>query len=78
MHRDRAVKRRSHICAGLITSIGLLVSIVIAATAVSIGIARAAAFQPAGESSGQTLAVMMMLGLILSGIAAVMRRKPRT
>ncbi len=81
MRRDRVLKKRGHAFAGLITSIALLLSIVVAATAVSIGIARAGALATVAQSDANPLALAAFLGLVLAGMggitAAVTTRHPR-
>ena len=81
MRCDRALQKRGNTFAGLITSIALLFSIVVAATAVSIGIARAGALAAVAEGDNP-LAVAAFLGLLFAGMggitaAVTMRREPR-
>ena len=81
MRRDRALQKRGNTFAGLITSIALLFSIVVAVTAVSIGIARAGALAAVAEGDNP-LAVALFLGLVFAGMGGItavvtMRRKPR-
>jgi hypothetical protein len=71
MRRDRVIKKRGSAAAGLITSIVLLLSIVVAATAVSIGIARAGALTSIGERDGNTLWLAIFLGLVLVGMGGI-------
>ena len=81
MRRDRVLKKRGNVFAGLITSIALLLSIAVAVTAVSIGIARAGTFATMAESDNNPFALAAFLGLLLvamGGItAAAAMRRPR-
>jgi hypothetical protein len=81
MRRDRELKKRGNTFAGLITGIALLFSIVVAVTAVSIGIARAGALAAAAEGESNPLALAAFLGLIFAGMggitAAIAMRDPR-
>jgi len=78
----RFSKRRS---AGveLVATIALAVSLAIAATAVSIGMARAQALGAVGDNNGAPLALAVCFGLAMAGmggltaIAARDRRAPR-
>jgi hypothetical protein len=62
-------KRRAGI--ELFATLSLAVSLVIAATAVSIGMARAQAFGAAHHSDGAPLALAIFLGLILVGMGGL-------
>lgn len=74
-------KRRAGI--ELLATVALAVSLVIAATAVSIGMARAQAAGAVPHSHGAPLAIAVFLGLVLAGmggltaIAARERQLPR-
>jgi glycerol uptake facilitator-like aquaporin len=66
----------------LIATVALALSTVVAATAVSIGIARAEALGARAETEVAPLAIALLIGLLLSamgGLTAVMAdgRKPR-
>jgi hypothetical protein len=73
-------KRRARI--ELFATLSLTVSLIIAATAVSIGMAHAQAFGAGRQSDGAPLALAIFLGLLLVGmggltaIAAHERRSP--
>jgi hypothetical protein len=59
----------------LIATIALALSTIIAATAVSIGIARADAFGMRGDGDAAPLAIALLIGLLLSamgGLTAIM------
>jgi hypothetical protein len=51
----------------LVTTVTLVVSIVIAATVVSIGIARADTLVPIADSNGGRFALALLLGLVIAG-----------
>ncbi len=68
--RRRARTRLRTMLAELIASVALVVSIAIAATAVSIGIARAGVLDPVADDGGR-FAVAMLLGLVLVGMGAL-------
>ncbi len=74
----RSVRTRGHRCtavAQLITSAALVLSIAIAATAVSIGIARADGLAAVAEDSGTPVAVLLALVLVgMGGLTAWMIR----
>ncbi|MEX2034711.1 MAG: hypothetical protein WEA28_05920 [Xanthobacteraceae bacterium] len=55
----------------LVTTMTLVVSIVIAATVVSIGIARADTLVPIADSSGGRLALALLLGLVIAGMGGL-------
>jgi len=76
--RKGAVKRRS-MFPELIATIGLALCLVVALTAVSIGLARADTLGIIGDVEGSRLAVAIMLGLIMvgmGGLTALMSRSP--
>ena len=81
MRRDRVLKKRGNVFAGLITSIALLLSIAVAITAVSIGIARANPLAIATETDGSPMALALFVGIMLAGMggitAAAAMRRPR-
>jgi len=72
----RSVRTRGHRCtavAQLVTSVALVVSIAIAATAVSIGIARADGFPAVAEDSTTHVAILFTLMLVgMGGLTAWM------
>src|SRR5215469_9434522 len=72
----RSVRTRGHRCtavAQLITSAALVLSIGVAATAVSIGIALADGFPAVAEDSGAPVAVLLALVLVgMGGLTAWM------
>jgi hypothetical protein len=57
----------------LIATVGLALSTIIAATAVSIGIARAEAFGMRGDGDTAPLAIALLLGLLLSAMLETSR-----
>jgi hypothetical protein len=72
----RSVRTRGHRCtavAQLITSVALALSIVVSATAVSIGIARADGFPAVAEDATTHVAVLFTLVLVgMGGLTAWM------
>ena len=78
---ERSRKRHEFADLGLIvTAIALLVSLVIAATAVSIGIARADTLAAIGDSGNGRLELILVVGLVITGIgglAAAMTRSAK-
>jgi hypothetical protein len=87
--RERAASRcyaleqspeRSVASVELITSVSLVLSTVVAATAVSIGIARAEVFALRADGDPSSLAVGLIIGLLLfgmGGLTALMADRPR-
>jgi hypothetical protein len=66
--------------ASLIASAGLAVGTIIAATVVSVGIARANAADSVMDNEGSVFAVALLLGLLFIGISSISllpRRGPR-
>jgi hypothetical protein len=55
----------------LFATLSLAVSLIIAATAVSIGVARAQPFGPAHHSDGAPLALAIFLGVIFAGMGGL-------
>jgi hypothetical protein len=55
----------------LVATAGLAISLVIAMTAVSIGIARAETFGAIGEPDGASLALALFLGLLFAGMGGL-------
>jgi hypothetical protein len=77
IRRQRAQTRPSTAYPGLITTVALVFSIVVAATAVSMGMARADTLTAIAESDGGRLALATLVGLMLAGmggLTAVMLR----
>jgi len=69
---ERSRKRHAFAAVPLIAlAAALVVSLVIAFTAVSIGIARADTLVPFGGSGGGRLALAMLLGLIIAGMGGL-------
>jgi hypothetical protein len=67
---ERSRQRHAFADLALVVTVALAVSLVIAATVVSIGIARADTLGPIGESDGRfTLAVV--LGLVIAGVGGL-------
>ena len=57
--------------ASIVTTISLVVSLVIAVTAVSIGIARADTLVPLADSGGGRLALAMLVALVIAGMGGL-------
>jgi len=57
--------------ASIVTTITLVVSLVIAVTAVSIGIARADTLVPLADSGGGRLALALLLALLIAAMGIV-------
>ena len=55
----------------IVTTVTLVVSLVVAATAVSIGIARADTLAPIAGSGGGRLALAVFLGLVIAGMGGL-------
>ena len=67
---NRFIKRR-HAGVELIATLALAISLVIAATAVSIGATRAQVLGVVGNSTDASLALAALLGLVLAGVAGM-------
>jgi hypothetical protein len=65
---DTFIRRRG---VELIATVALAVSLVIAATAVSIGATRAQVLGVVGDGSDASLALAALLGLVLAGVAGM-------
>jgi hypothetical protein len=66
---ERSRKRHEFADAALVvTTITLVVSLVIAVTAVSIGIARADTLVPIADSGGGRLALAVLVALVIAGM----------
>jgi hypothetical protein len=70
-------ERRSFALAALIASAALAVSTIVAATAVSVGIARASAVDGVIDNEGSLFVVALLLGLIFIGIGSFAILPPR-
>jgi hypothetical protein len=69
---ERSRKRHALADVSLIAlAVTLVVSLVIAFTAVSIGIARADTLVPFGGSGGGRLALAMLVGLVIAGMGGL-------
>lgn len=69
---ERSSRRHEFVDLALIfTTIALVLSLVIAATAVSIGIARADTLSPIAESGGGRYALAILVGLIIAGMGGL-------
>jgi len=69
---ERSRKRHEFADAALIvTTITLVVSLVIAVTAVSIGIARADMLVPIADSGGGRFAFAVLVGLVIAGMGGL-------
>jgi hypothetical protein len=68
---SRGQKHRSIACVELITTFALALSTAVAATAVSIGIARAEVIDAAAKTDGTPLAIALFLGLLLAGMGVL-------
>jgi hypothetical protein len=79
---ERSRRRHEFADAALIvTTITLVVSLVIAATAVSIGIARADTLTPIADGGGGRFALAVLIGLVIAamgGLTAAMVRDDRS
>jgi glycerol uptake facilitator-like aquaporin len=75
-----APRRRPVALVELIATAALALSTVVAATAVSIGIARADAFGTRADGDTAPLAIALLIGLLLSamgGFTAIMAERPK-
>jgi hypothetical protein len=70
-------ERRSVALAALIASAALAVSTIVAATVVSVGIARASAADGVIDNEGSLFAVALLLGLVFIGIGSFAILPPR-
>ena len=68
---DKKFSKRRRAGVELIATLALAVSLLIAATAVSIGVARAQALGAVGDSDGAPFAVALFLGLVLAGMGGL-------
>ncbi|HEY5597253.1 MAG TPA: hypothetical protein VIK47_00485 [Kiloniellales bacterium] len=69
---ERSRKRHEFTNAALIvTTITLVVSLVIAVTAVSIGIARADTLVPLADSGGGRFALAVLVALVIAGVGGL-------
>ena len=66
-----ARKRRSIVCVELVTTAALALSTAIAATAVSIGIARADVIGAVAKGDGAPFAVAVLIGLLLAAMGGL-------
>jgi hypothetical protein len=69
--------RRSFALAALIASAALAISTIVAATVVSVGIARASAVDGVIDNEGSLFAVALLLGLVFIGIGSFAILPPR-
>ena len=70
-------QRRSFALAALIASAALAVSTIVAATVVSVGIARASAVDGVIDHEGSLFAIALLLGLVFIGIGSFAILPPR-
>jgi hypothetical protein len=70
-------ERRTVALAALIASGALAVSTIVAATVVSVGIARASAVDGLIDSEGSVFVIALLLGLIFIGLGGFAVRPPR-
>jgi F0F1-type ATP synthase membrane subunit c/vacuolar-type H+-ATPase subunit K len=75
--RALGYERRTVALAALIASAALAIGTVVAATAVSVGIARASAVDGVIDNEGSLFAVALLLGLIFVAIGGLAIRSPR-
>jgi formate/nitrite transporter FocA (FNT family) len=68
---ERPVAQVELISVELITSVALALSTMVAATAVSIGIARAEVFSLRADGDSSSLAIGLMIGLLLFGMGGL-------
>jgi hypothetical protein len=80
IRQNSAPRQRSIALVELITTAALALSTAVAATAVSIGIARADVIGAAAKAHGLPFAIALSIGLLLaavSGVAAIAAASPR-
>jgi hypothetical protein len=68
---EQKFSKRRYAGIELLATIGLAISLVIAATAVSIGMTRAQALGAVPHSDGTPLAIAVFLGLVLAGMGGL-------
>jgi hypothetical protein len=68
---QQAFSKRRSAGVELIATVALAVSLIIAATAVSLGVARAQAFRTASDGDGAPLAVAVFLGAVMAGMGGL-------
>jgi hypothetical protein len=68
---ERAFSKRRSGGVELIATVALAVSLIIAATAVSIGMARAQALRAVSDSDSAPLAVALFLGAVMAGMGGL-------
>ena len=71
MRRDRILKKRGRAITGIVTSLALLFSIVIAGTAVSIGIARAGTRNAIVVADNDPVAIAVFLAILFAGMGGI-------
>lgn len=69
--RELRIERRSGALAGLIATAALAAGTAVAATVVSIGIARASAAGTLLENEGGVFAIALLLGLVFAGMGGL-------
>ena len=76
---DRALvsERRGRVLTELFAICGLVVSIIIAATVVSVGVARASVVDGVIDNEGGLFAVALLLGILFIGIGGLSLLPPR-
>src|SRR5712691_1233423 len=68
---ERIRGRHSNILAQLIATVALALSIAVAATVVTLGIARAEGLSPGGDDASARLAVAILFGFVLVGMGGL-------
>jgi hypothetical protein len=68
---EQSISKRRRISIELLAMVALAVSLMIAATAVSIGVARAATLSAVGGSDGKQIGVALLLGAVLAGMGGL-------
>ena len=67
---EQSFSKRRHAGIELLATVALAISLVIAATAVSIGMARAQAIGAVSHSDGTPFAIAVFVGLLMAGMGA--------
>ena len=78
---EKKLSKRRRVGVELLATVSLAVSLVIAATAVSIGMARAQALGAVGDSDRAPFAIALFLGLVtagMGGLTAIAARERQT
>lgn len=68
---ERIISKRGSAGVELVATLGLASAFIVAATAVSIDVARAQAFEAVARDSGAPLAIAVLLGTLLAGMGGL-------